>query len=688
MEAHLRPRHDHGTIPTSEYAFSPAPGPSDSQIASLNTPKGEIIDNEVQRIVQANLQAVDSIMWATEAGRRQIEQAASASGSRSNGSEGGKDARLSLALRELALENLEAIQAECDNLASASKRAVSISEGKAVDPAQLQPKREPRPPSIPGSPPVPPRVSERSSPGSPGDTGGLRPLLQAISAHRRIVVLTTLTALLSAVAFLAVRQPTYEATANVLVQPVPPDDPTFLSLGVIRDSGDPIRTTQTAATLLDSTEAADRTATALGGDWTSKKVQDSVEVAPLSENSIIAITASAPDAQESALLADTFAKTSLAARDRLLSRQVDEATAQTNAQLAAMDPGDPNAVDLTNELNVLKSIKQTGDPSLELQQAATVPDAPTNPGPAIVLALALIAGLALGSGGALLREFFGRRIADADEAAALYPMSVLARVPLLPAKSLEVPEGTAWYMPPEVREAFLTLAIQLEQRDRPPASLMITSPTRGDGKTTSAINLAVTLARAGRSVVLLDLDLRNPQVGQSLGLVDVATSLRDLANPSRDVESFLVRTDLPTLRILPVRADRGGDPTRDIDAARLRQLIRQARSLADCVVVDTPPLGEVSDALTLTREIEDILIVMRPGNTTRSHLQVMSDLLERTGHQPEGSIMIDASDRASGGYHSSGYGVRRVPELVVGKDPRPPVAVSGTRVRRAPRSRG
>lgn len=644
---------------TREYAEVAHVASSNRLPAITEPPKGETIDNELERVANASAEAAASVSQAASAGREEIEQASDLDGLAS---------RPAQKLRDLAVSELEAIDAACARLSSASRRAVaapSLNQYSTIPgaPGHAAEPSFPRPPT--GDPPG-------ASPSTP-ESGGLRPLKQAISLHRWIVVVTVLAALLGAVAYLAVRQPTYEATANVLVQPVPQDDPTYLSLGVIRDSGDPIRTTQTAATLLDTTAAADRTAAQLGDGWTPQKVEDSVEVAPVSESSIIAITGTADTAAESAELTNTFAKTTLAIRNEQLKRQVDQAIEQTRQQLDATDSADPNAAQLSNELQLLASIKRSGDPSLELQQDATVPDAPTNPGPALVIALALIAGLVLGSGAALLRELFGRRLADAEEAAAIYPMSILARVPLLSAKSLQAPEGTAWYMPPEVFESFLTLAIQVEQRDREPSSLMVTSPTRGDGKTTSAINLAMTLARLGRSVILIDFDLRNPQVGQSLGMSQIRTTPAQLNDPRNDLEDFLVETELSNLRILPVRGGDRGDPASGIDPASLQRLIRLARGAADRVVVDTPPLGEVSDALTVSREITDILVVVRPGNTSRSHLKTLGDLLDRTGHRPEGCILIDSAERPGGGYHSSGYGMRELPGATMGEHPpRPP----------------
>lgn len=633
-------------------------------------------DEEVRRIAKASLGAAGSIRAAAEAATREMEGAASATASGGIESDGGS--RLGLALKEVAQESLESIREQCDNLAAASERAVSLSGGPPViadaptsGPAGTRRRaveaEEASRPSVDA--PAPLRGEGRGAPFSGGiggqEPGGVRPLLRAISAHRWIVAAGVLAALLGAAAYLALGQSTYEATANVLVQPVPEDDPAYLSLGVIRDTGDPLRTTQTAAALLDTREAASQTAMQLGASWSPDRVEDSVAVSPIGETSIIAITGVADSPNEAVRLADAFAEAGLALRDKELAKQVDDAISRTKAQLKPIDGADPNAVELTNQLNQLQSIKQSGDPSLDLQQTATAPDSPTEPGAMTVIPLALLAGLVLGSGGALLRELFDRRIVDAEEAARIYPISVLTRVPVLSGRSLKAPAGSSWYVPPAIREAFLTLSVQLEQRDRPPKTLLLTSATRGDGKTTSAINLAVTMATAGRSVILLDFDLRKPQVARYLQL-DGALTPAEVAAPGLELEPHLTDTDLPGLRVLPTNVDDEFGAAGDSVAAQLRRLIRQACGLADYVVVDTPPLGEVSDALTLLREIDDILVVMRPGNTNRSHLRTMADLLDRAGRQPEGCILIDAAERSTSGYYSSGYGIRSKPDLVLG----------------------
>ncbi len=123
--------------------------------------------------------------------------------------------------------------------------------------------------------------------------GQLGSYLQAIRAHRVLVVLTTLLAVGSCVTWLAVRTPAYDATAQLLVTPLPQGDQQFLGVAYIRDSGEPTRTVQTAATLLEGPSAASRTAERLGPGWTRKKVEDSIEVETVGESNVIGVRARA-----------------------------------------------------------------------------------------------------------------------------------------------------------------------------------------------------------------------------------------------------------------------------------------------------------------------------------------------------------------------------------------------------------
>ena len=144
--------------------------------------------------------------------------------------------------------------------------------------------------------------------------------LRAVGAHGLLVAAVFLATLLATVAWLSQRSPVYKATAQLVINPLPQGDETFLGLPVIVDSGDPTRTMQTAAALLESPAAARATALRLGGDWTAQRVLDHVDLEPAGESNILAVTAKAGTGKEAAQVANVFAAATLRQRAGALRR--------------------------------------------------------------------------------------------------------------------------------------------------------------------------------------------------------------------------------------------------------------------------------------------------------------------------------------------------------------------------------
>jgi tyrosine-protein kinase len=460
----------------------------------------------------------------------------------------------------------------------------------------------------------------------------LRPYVRAIRARSLVVALATIAALGVAAALLATREPTYTSTAQLLVTPLPQDDRTFLGTTLLRDSGDPTRTVQTAAALVDSPLAAQRTARRLGGGSSGQAVQSHVNVQPLGESNILSVTASATTAAGAARLANEYAQSALAVRAEEIRSQID-------GVMQAVGP-DPTPADKTR-LAQLRAVRDRGDPTLMLSELAQSPQA-SNGAPAwLVLALAAIAGFTLGSIAALLML---RRVADERELVEVYALPVLARVPAGGRRR----DGSALAQAPsEVIEAFRSLRLQLELEDRGGGAILVTSASRREGKTLSTIDLARELTAVGRRVVLIDLDLRRPQLAAALGVV-----------PGRDLLDVTRRDDPLADALHEVHGSpllRLASPTSLLDArkveqfeARLPTLLEEARAVADYVLLDGPPLGEVSDALQAVPLVDHVIVVARIGTTSRSALETLRDLLRRAGRAATGYIVIGGVSRRRG----------------------------------------
>jgi capsular polysaccharide biosynthesis protein len=230
-------------------------------------------------------------------------------------------------------------------------------------------------------------------------------LLSSIRARPAVVILVALATVVASAVYLAVRSPDYEATTKLLVQPIPADDQTFLGLPLLRDTGDPVRTMQTAAGLVESPAAAALVVKDQGGDTTTKKVLDKVKVSPEGQSNILGVTGTAGSADSAARLADQFSRAVLQVR----SREIAAAATRLRSNLQAIRLATPitntaSRADLATRIDQVNSLVGGTDPTLQLSQTAIPPSSAKGPSSALILALAVIAGLLLGSVIALLME--------------------------------------------------------------------------------------------------------------------------------------------------------------------------------------------------------------------------------------------------------------------------------------------
>ena len=495
---------------------------------------------------------------------------------------------------------------------------------------------------------------------APAPSGGDRAMgsyLRAVRARKWIVLLVLLATVGASAAWLELRSPTYEASAQLLVTPLPQDDQTFLGFRLLRDSGDPTRTVQTAATLVESRSAAQDAAQALGPGWDADRVLDAVEVEPEGESNILAVTASADSAGLAAQVANRFTRAALQERQRDLDRQIETELTDAEARLQAQPAP---SVDLAARVEQLQALRGGEDPTLSLSQFATPPGSPSGASTPLVLILAALGGLALGCVAAVLLELADRRIRDEADALAIYPVPILARVPRLTGRELRSGALHPMQVPPAVREAFRTVVAQLDRGRSGARAVMITSGSTGDGKTTSAINLAVSMAAAGHSVILLDFDVRKPDVANALGVTQ-RESVFTLMSEDVGLASLLSGVEgVPSLSLLATGSSEfSGDIAVELLTRRLPELLDEARSMADFIVIDTPPLGEVSDALRVAEIADDVLLVIRPGHTGRTNLVVVRDLLERSGDTPRGMVVLGAEDTVVSSYYEYGRALRQ-----------------------------
>jgi Mrp family chromosome partitioning ATPase/uncharacterized protein involved in exopolysaccharide biosynthesis len=496
----------------------------------------------------------------------------------------------------------------------------------------------------------PPFDSGRLDPSQDSAQQAFAPYLRAVKRHWMLIAALTLLAGAAALVTVARSHPSYQATASILVTPLPEGDPNFLGIGVVLDTGDPARTVQTAAALVQSPGAAALTAQKLGRHWTATSVENAVSVTPLGQSDVLAVSATASSAAEAARVANTYATQAIAYRAQIVQRNIRNELSTLQARLNALAKSGAStssqASDLAGRMGELRAAQTGGgDPSLSVSQAATVPSSPGGTPHWVVVLLALIGGFAVGSVAALGIDFFGRPLRDEDELAELVPAPVLATVPRLRHRG-DSPLSPAEF-PPAAFEQIRMLRVQLEMGGDSPV-VAVTSAGAGDGKTTLVAALAAAFSESGRRAMVIDLDFRRPSLARTLG-VELAPPVR-VEHDGPPAGGLIDVPNLPHVQLLPLPV--GSPETIDEVMTRLPVVLAQAQRVVDCVIIDTAPIGVVSETLRIASMAETVVFVARPGHTDRRRLLRARDLLARAGIRLAGLVLIGQSLPGSyGGYY-------------------------------------
>jgi Mrp family chromosome partitioning ATPase/capsular polysaccharide biosynthesis protein len=455
------------------------------------------------------------------------------------------------------------------------------------------------------------------------------PYLQAVRRHWRLVALVALLAVVVAAATVERSGKTYSADASILVTPLPEGDSGFVGIATVFDNGDPAATVQTAAALVDTPNAAALAARQLGKPWTTGTVSAAVTVTPRGASDVLAVTGQASTAADAARVANAFAASAIAYRAGIVQQQIQASITRLDARLAALltsAPGSAAASALATAVQQLSAVQGPGrEPTMSVSQVAQPPGSPSGASTTLIVLLALIGGFALGSIGALGLETFSRPLRDWEEITTLYPLPVLATLPEIEGQS---ERGTPpWAIPPLAFEQLRILRVQLSLSDIGRV-IMVTSAGAGDGKTTVAAALAAAFAEAEMTVTLMDLDMRKPGLE---GLLEVSIS------ESRWSPAGFPVPRLPGVCLIPPPS--GGIAEFGRHLERLPTLLLQAGT-ADVVIIDTAPVGEVSETLRIASICDQVLFVARPRFTDRRRLVLARDLLARVERRPVGLVLV------------------------------------------------
>ena len=328
------------------------------------------------------------------------------------------------------------------------------------------------------------------------------------------------------------------------------------------------------------------------------------------------------------------------------------------------DTSPQEAADIANAVaselgTVVKSLAPkgtTGQASIEARTVATAspPASPSSPNIKRNIAIGLFAGFFAGVLLAILRELLDNTIRTAPMLRSQSDSAVLGVIPFdKSAKSSPLIAGG------QARsisaEAFRQLRTNLQFLDieNPARVVVVTSSAAGEGKSTTAVNLAVSFSESGRRVLLIEGDLRRPRVSDYLGL-ERAVGLTNVLAGQMSIGDALQTwgeglTVLPSGSIPP-------NPSELLGGSVMNDLLSRLKAMFDMIIIDTPPLLPVTDAAVAAKLADGVVVIVRAGKTTKAQLHTSLRNLEDVDARVFGTVLNMVPTKGADSYAHYGYG--------------------------------
>lgn len=343
------------------------------------------------------------------------------------------------------------------------------------------------------------------------------------------------------------------------------------------------------------------------------------------------------------------------------------ATAESNTVLITISVTDGSALQaaaiaqavgdsLVKVVNGLEMSDKTGDSPVKLSiiTPAEAPDAPSSPNLRLNLLAGLLAGLALGIGFVVLRTALDnnvrgetdlRKITDAPLLGGITFDKDAVRKPLI---TQTAPQSSR-------AESFRQLRTNMQfatisQKSR---AIMVTSSVPGEGKSTTATNIAISLAQAGQRVALVDADLRRPSINDYLGL-DRNAGLTTALLGKAEVDDLLQHWGDHELFVL-TSGQLPPNPSEILGSDEMLQVIRHLENKFDTVIIDVPPLLPVTDAAVLSQHVGGVIVVVNAQRLKQNDLVKSFGALELVNANVLGVVLNKLPAKGDNAYNNYGY---------------------------------
>ncbi len=525
-------------------------------------------------------------------------------------------------------------------------------------------------------------------------------LAQSVRALRRrwrVVALLPLLAVVVSLGVTITSHKDYSATAKVELIPTDENQVSdLLNPGSRVAPADPEADQNTQVSQITETPMGNLVRSSLGAAESTRALLAQVSTNLEGTSNIVDITATDTNPNRAAQIANAFATQYVVFSLDGERSQLQQAVTLAQSRFAALTPAQQAAAAGQQLLTTEQSLRTDLDvltSNAQVSESATVPSSPSSPRPLLDAVIALVVGLLIGIVAAIVLELFDQTIRDEDDAAAVSRLPILGVIARPRSHAMANPRGRShesfgpqqagtssrvwtssrasaafstddW----EVAESYRSLAVSLLSLRLGPEEnvLMITSAGPQDGKTSVTLGLAAALSGLGYEVIAVECDLRRPRFAEYLGLPPSQEGLSSLLAGTSSAPAGLVDVAAgshrpfaarrathargtknvattpvagPHFTVLPC----GPIPTKPLAllaGVELPPLLRQLRSMADVVLIDTPPLGVIKDAVFLTAMVDQVALVACIGHTRRDALTQCRVAITQLGSPLAGVVVV------------------------------------------------
>jgi len=303
--------------------------------------------------------------------------------------------------------------------------------------------------------------------------------------------------------------------------------------------------------------------------------------------------------------------------------------------------------------NFLSNSQEGAPNTLRVVEPANLPTKSVGTSKVLIIGLAGMVGFVLATGAAYLIEFLDRSIKSTSDVERIFNYPVIGYLSLM---SENGNNATYILNHPNslVTESFRLLQSNLEffQAYNSAKTILITSPMQGNGKTTIAVNLAISLAMSGQKTILVDSDLRRPAVhaafgiDKSPGLSDIIRSKKKPSEVTRPMDG--TKVDVITAGNVPANV------TEVVGSKRIAEILNGLKDDFETIIVDAPPLV-ISDSYNLASKVDGVVLVLEPGQTREEQARVIKEQLNRAGARVIGVVFNRVTETNAKSYGDYQY---------------------------------